>query len=93
MYGWMQGVRLLKVTDIDSHVFEPDDDRWLCFHANFSACFDGDKDISFFFTKVTRIKGPQFATSYVRLHIKSDTGVLCGTCQRNNKGNIANVCV
>lgn len=85
----MQGVRLWKVTGVDSHVFEqkwvfPDYDRWLCFHANFRACFnpdDEDKDMSFFLTEVNGVKGPEFVTSCVRLS-KTGTGVLCGTCPK-----------
>jgi hypothetical protein len=74
----MQGVRLSEVRGIDSHVFEqkwlsPDNDRWLCFHSNFSACFDGEKDIRYFFAELTGIKGPQLVTRCVRLSKSSGT--------------------
>lgn len=88
----MQGVHLLKVTDINSHVFEPNDDSGYVFMQT-SAPASTVTNTSHSFSPKLLGSGPQFATSYVRLRMKSDMRVLCGTCQRNNKGNIANVCV
>jgi hypothetical protein len=68
----MQGVCLVQVTGVDSHVFRRSwvsdpSDKLLCFHATFSALVDGDREISFFFAELVGINSPQVVTSCVRL--------------------------
>ncbi|CAN6247263.1 unnamed protein product [Urochloa humidicola] len=74
-YQIEKGVYLLQVTGISSHAFDRSlvtnnpSDKFICFHVNFSALVDGDKQISFFFAELVGTNSPQLVTSCVRLRL------------------------